>query len=220
MTTTRTTGTPRTTPARPVVHCKPTDDRMSISRRHGFAGTAPRGQKAQRQMAQQLYVAAFYDAVLGVLVRERSDAQDVAGFAAERLLEHNFAGKMRQYPDPAMYGRKNARNAAIDYDRQQAAARGEGARRTTAVYSFDFFQEFDVTDPTADGTWGAVAKADVERFERLILQYVGRRDWDVFTLVNRDGWRTVDVAHLYGVRRETVSRILRDVRDTLEMVLS
>lgn len=215
-----TTRNPRTAPARPVAQPKLTDARMSISRRHGFVGSAPRGQKARQQIAARTYVAAFYDAVYGVLVCKRSDAQDVAGFAAERLLEHNFAAKMRQYPDPAMYGRKNARNAAIDYDRQQAADRGEGARRTTTVHSFEYLQEFDVADATDDVTWGAIAKADLERFERLILQYVRRRDWDMFTLVNRDGWTTVDVANLYGVRRETVSRIIGDVRDTLAMVLA
>jgi DNA-directed RNA polymerase specialized sigma24 family protein len=215
MTTSQTSRTARRVPTP-----KATDDRMSISRRHGFVGSTPRAKTTTQKRAAQAYAAAFYDAVHGVLVRERSDALDVAGFAVERLLEHNLAGKMRQYPDPAMYGRKNARGAAIDYDRQQAADRGEGARRTTVVYSFAHFPEFDTVDATDEGIAGAVAKADVERYERLILQYVSKRDWNMFALVKRDGWTTVDVANLHGLRRETVSRIIGDVRDTLEMVLA
>jgi len=166
-------------------------------------------------LAQREYVAAFYDAVHGVLVRERSDALDVAGFAAERLLKHKFTAKMRQYPDPAMYGRKNARNAAIDYDRRQAADRGEGARHGRGVDYLDAI-DLDWTWVMVAGWEGVVATAiDVRRLLATLAPTITDRELRAYWLVKVEGRTVKSVAKQRGVRRETISRTCSKVHKAL-----
>lgn len=215
MTTPQTSRTARRAPAP-----KATDDRMSISRRHGFVGSAPRGQKAKQQMAARTYATAFYDAVHGVLVRERSDALDVAGFAVEALLEKGVAVQAARYPDAARYGRAHARNAAIDYDRRQAVDRGEGARRRRRVASM----ESDVAGVERAVVRGVgwddavVAAIDMRNLLTGVPQTVSDRDLEVFFLVKVEGRTASSVAQDYGVRRETISRICSKVRAALAAV--
>ena len=171
------------------------------------------------------YINAFYGAVLDTLKRNgsrkaRAVAGDVAGFGVTRLMGERFEEKSRIHTDPIRYGRSAAVNLFYDWLRREAVARGEGARRTAKVLSFDAWEGFDVLDGSIEGTRAAIAAADLERLERIILQYVSARDWAIYCLVHRHGWTTVAVGELYNLRRETISRIIRDVKETLAVVLA
>ena len=212
MTTTRPTSIH---PARPARRHKATGDRMSISRRRGPVGSALRSTPADRFCDE--YATAFYLAVHGVLVRERSDALDVAGFAVEGLLEKGVAVQAARYPDPARYGRAHARNAAIDYDRRQAVDRGEGARRRRRIASM----ESDVAGVERAVVRGigwddaVVAAIDMRDLLTGVPQTVTDRDLEVFFLVKVEGRAASAVARERGVRRETISRTCSKVRAAL-----
>lgn len=183
------------------------------------------GQTTLTGAARSAYLSAFHGAILDTLRkhpsrRVREAAGDVAGFGVTRLLSDRFDQKVRAYPDPVRHGRSAAANLFHDWLRREAVQRGEGARRATRVVSSDAVEGFDPVDASVEGSRVAIAKADLERVERVVLRHVGARDWAIYALVHRDGWTTVDVARLYGLRRETISRIIRDVRETLATVLA
>ncbi len=194
---------------------KATHERMSISRRHGFVGGTPRRKSADQ--IRDEYATAFYVAVHGVLVRHRSDALDVAGYAVAGLLGKDFAAKAKRYPDPTRYGRAHARNVAADYDRRQAADRGEGARRGRRIASMDAdvsgFERAVVRGIDWDNA--VVMAIDIRNLLTGVPQSISAREFEAFYLVKVEGRTASSVAQQRGVRRETISRTCSKVRAAL-----
>ncbi len=167
------------------------------------------------------YINAFAGAVRSTLAKSKSlemraDAAEVAGFGVERLLTHRTVDKMRAYPDPVRYGRSAAVNLWRDWNRRNAADRGEGALGGVIVTSYDELLEEDGapsfgTDP-ADV---AADRADAAAIVARVRVGVSERDWEIFILVTVEGWTTVEVARRFNLRRETVSRIISATRATM-----
>jgi len=208
--------TPRHHPTPPSATRRPPSN---APHRSGPRATVPKGE------ARSAYLTAFHASVLVTLKKNpspsvRAAANDVAGFGVARLLRERFEHKLARHHDPVQYGRTAAINLYHDWLRREAVQRGQGARRTTVVVSGGAMDEFDFVDASVDGADTAVMRADIDRLVRVIRRYVSARDWDVFWRVHYDGWTTVQVANHCGLRRETISRIIHDVSETLSMVLA
>lgn len=181
---------------------------------------------------QTAYVAAFSRALSRLLtsVRNAADRDDIV--QAEALtLWRKIDRVMAAYSDPAVYAATRVRHGAIQWDRRQGSQRGQGSRYVTnpdgttspgrvvvsgnvAIGADDGTELFAVigpSDPTAvDDT--IVDSLDGQALLEGCLLGISEADREVLYLVDGHGMSVTEVALIFGVSRETMSRRVSKLR--------
>lgn len=154
--------------------------------------------------------------------RRPGDAHDIAIDVVERFLPQ-APSIMARYPVPQRYAAVATSHATITFDRRERVQRGEGVRlvvgadgtvtprrryhsgNVSLIEGGD--EVFAIVPDTAEAV-DVVATDRVHHDELLerCLTGVPRRDREVLMLVDGKGWSVQDLAHVVGVRRETLSR--------------
>ena len=178
----------------------------------------------------QEYVVRVMREVMRIIgaVHGQFDADDIAQTISLHVLR-NHVVIMAKYPDPAMYARRRLRHAAISFDRNQRAQRGEGVR---------LFQQADGTkrpgrqyvSGNATGRDGSPALFDNAKgrsygFEADVDEWIQASETlqrcchgipaahlEEVMLVDGFGYTVLEIASLRGQARETVSRRLNATR--------
>lgn len=161
-------------------------------------------------------------------VHGQFDADDIAQTICLHVYR-NCVTIMAKYPDPAVYARRRTKHAAISFDRNQRAQRGEGVR---------LYEQADGTkrpgrqyvSGNATGRDGAPAlfdnakgrthgfEADVDEWIQAseTLQHcchgIPAAHLEEVMLVDGCGYTVLEIATMRGQARETVSRRLNATR--------
>jgi RNA polymerase sigma factor (sigma-70 family) len=169
----------------------------------------------QRCMTRNLRGAGAYDTLDEVIGREMAKV-------------HEHFDRINSRWTPALYARHRTRgaHAIVDLLRNDAAQRGEGARRTRTIASldaallaaFDGGDELSLYDVCGDDDPGYFT---VETRELLAAALLGlsSRQREVVYLVDAIGHPVSDVAEQLGITRETASRALNAARRQLRVAL-
>ena len=134
------------------------------------------------------------------------DVDDIVSYAVELVMEQiDFIyGK---YPDPVVFARRQYTNKIHDYRRRIASQRGEGARFSRAIDSFDMMSNPDASVPGVIDFSDSVVES-MERDEQMgrLRDVLSDKEMEIVWLVDGHDMTVKDAAKRLGLRRETVSR--------------
>jgi len=134
------------------------------------------------------------------------DVDDIVSYAVELVMEQiDFVcGK---YPDPVVFARRQYTNKIHDYRRRIASQRGEGARFSRAIDSFDMMSNPDASVPGVIDFSDSVVES-MERDEQMgrLREVLSDKEMEIVWLVDGHDMTVKDAAKRLGLRRETVSR--------------
>lgn len=163
-----------------------------------------------RPLHKDIFVQGYYTEMYR-LVSKRRDVprhavDDIVMFAVELLMEQiDFV--VAQHPDPVVYARRQVTNKVLDYKRRIAAQRGEGARFTRTVGSYDLMTNPDASVPSnLDLAQDVVERDERERQMAIVRKAVGDENLELLEMIDGHDYSVTDVAKIRGQRRETVSR--------------
>lgn len=177
------------------------------------------------------YFAIVQQQVVRLLAARPFEADDVAQNVVVRYWERRQE-VMRRYPDPVRFARVSARHGLISWDRTNRSQRCQGSRlRQWSDGSSTPAREWvsgNQTLPFGDGELFDLVADTAGSFDQIVVDglwlaevrdqaYEGLSDFDIeaFELVEVGGYQVTEVAHQYGVARETMARRLGRVRNSV-----
>jgi len=134
------------------------------------------------------------------------EVNDIVSYATLELCG-KVVQVMAKHPCPVTYSMLRYRNVIIDYNRRQAAQRGEGARRNRKGSSTEIaHMSAEIERSLSRGISNFTDQVDERRFVEQVLVGLPTFQQKVLRLCAMDGHTTISAARILGVRRETVSR--------------
>lgn len=134
------------------------------------------------------------------------DVDDIVSYAVELVMEQIdfIVGK---YPDPVIFARRQYTNKIHDYRRRIASQRGEGARFSRSIDSYDVMANPDASVPSVIDFSDTVVE-EMERDEAMgrLRGVLSEKEMEIVMMVDGHDYTVTDVAGHFGVRRETISR--------------
>ena len=169
-----------------------------------------------QQMPAGEYIKRFYSALRGRFngksIYMDHEVSDIVSYATTELCS-KVISIMAKYPCPDTYSALRYKNVIIDYDRRQAAQRGEGARRNRKGSSTATpHLSAEIERSLSRGTSNFTDQVEDRRLVDQILVRLPEFQQKVLRLCAMDGHSTIAAARILGVRRETVSRALSNSR--------
>ena len=163
-----------------------------------------------RPLHRDTYICAYRSELLRLFGKRTRvnghDVDDIVSYAVELVMEQIdfIVGK---YPDPVVFARRQYTNKIHDYRRRIASQRGEGARFSRAIDSYDVMANPDASVPSVIDFSDSVVES-MERDEAMgrLREVLSDKEMEIVMMVDGHDYTVKEVAGHFGVRRETISR--------------